>query len=197
MAATTLLLASAVSSQAQTTLYWDTNSTTLGSGTNPTGTWSTSASNWTTDSTGSAATAVYTNSSAVVFSAGSDAVGPATITVNSAGVTATSMTFNNGAYTIANGTNTLLLGIGNQAAGTYTANFITLNASSGAVTISGPIQQTNNPNTVNQTANFTNNSASLLTFNGTVANQVGTGTFNINLNGTGSGGVTFAGAIFE
>lgn len=61
------------------TLYWDTNSSTAGSG-NAGGTWD-SGTNWTTDAAGGAATVGWTNGEDVVFSAGTDGIGAWTVNI--------------------------------------------------------------------------------------------------------------------
>lgn len=63
--------------------YWDSNGTTAGAGTNPTGTWGTDAY-WSTSSAGTAATAntLTTGTDNLLFSAGSDTTGAYTVTLN-------------------------------------------------------------------------------------------------------------------
>jgi trimeric autotransporter adhesin len=79
------LAAASLSPTHATTLYWDSNSTTAGAGTTPTGTWGTS-NFWNTDSAGGAGTftATTTSTDDVVFSAGSDATGTYTVTISGA-----------------------------------------------------------------------------------------------------------------
>ncbi len=86
------------------TLYWDSNSTTSGAGTTPTGTWGTSAF-WSTSSGGTAATANTTTTSvdSLFFSADADAVNPYTITVNGTQA-AQLLTFEEGTPTFTGGT---------------------------------------------------------------------------------------------
>ena len=55
-----------------TDLYWDSNGTTAGAGTTPTGTWGTSTF-WSTVFDGTAATAAWTSGRRAIFSAGGDA----------------------------------------------------------------------------------------------------------------------------
>lgn len=64
-------------------LYWDSDGTTTGAGTAPTGTWGTSTF-WSTNSAGTAATAntVTTADDDLFFSAGTTATSPFTVTVN-------------------------------------------------------------------------------------------------------------------
>ncbi len=67
------------------TLYWDTNGATVGAGTTPSATWSTSGGNnkkWSTSSAGTLATAVWTSGADAVFSAGTDATGSYTVTLS-------------------------------------------------------------------------------------------------------------------
>ena len=65
------------------TLYWDSNSTTAGAGTTPSGTWGVSTF-WSTDSTGNSATANTTTTvlDTLTFSAGTDGIGSPTVTVS-------------------------------------------------------------------------------------------------------------------
>ena len=75
------LLLTASFASAQTTLYWDTNGASAGSG-NSAANWG--GSNWTTDATGSSATGAWTNGSAAVFSAGTDGTGSWAVTIDAA-----------------------------------------------------------------------------------------------------------------
>jgi autotransporter-associated beta strand protein len=65
------------------TVYWDSNNTTTGAGTSPTGIWGTDAF-WSTDPNGEAATFAWANGDDAVFSAGTDAAGPFTVTLGAA-----------------------------------------------------------------------------------------------------------------
>jgi len=91
--------------RAQATLYWDTNGSTYGAGSTPTGTWSTSASNkdWNSSILGTSTTAQWTDGSNAVFSAGTDATGSFNVTVSGT-VNANSLTVSMGAPTLTGGT---------------------------------------------------------------------------------------------
>lgn len=69
---------------AQTTLYWDTNGSTTGTGASPSGTWSTSTANWSTNSAGtSGSLSSWSNGNNIaVFSAGTNGTGSYTVTVS-------------------------------------------------------------------------------------------------------------------
>ncbi len=87
-----------VNPPAFSTLYFDLNGATAGSGTPAAATWDT-GSNWSTDSAGLTATQSWLNVPNVVFSAGTEAAGTWTVTV--AGTVATnSLTFNGAANTL-------------------------------------------------------------------------------------------------
>jgi hypothetical protein len=91
---------------AQTTLYWDANSTTPGAGATPTGTWSTSGGGnrkWTTNSAGTSSTVNWTSGSNAVFSAGTDAVNAFTVTVSGT-QNVSSITVDEGTPTLSSGT---------------------------------------------------------------------------------------------
>lgn len=105
-----LLLTVSVST-AQSTVYWDTNGASAGSG-NSAANWG--GSNWTTDTTGSSATVPWTNGNAAVFSAGTDGTGSWAVTIDAASTfTVSSLLFkevadtraiNGGAINIGGGT---------------------------------------------------------------------------------------------
>lgn len=81
---------------AQTTLYWDTNAATAGSG-NKGGSW-TNDSYWSTNSEGTSAASGWVNGSGVVFSAGTDGTGAWNVSIT--GTVATpSIQFQEGAVT--------------------------------------------------------------------------------------------------
>ena len=85
---------------AQTTLYWDRNSTTAGASTVPTGTWNTTgATNWNTVAAGTGSTANWTSGSNAVFSAGTDATGAYTVTLG-ANMNVGNLSFQEGATTV-------------------------------------------------------------------------------------------------
>lgn len=108
----------AASAPAQTTLYWDLNGATAGSGVTPTGTWDTSTANWSTSAAGTVATSVYTPASIAVFSAGTDATGSYTVTVSgtqnadSISVVSGSPTFTGGTITLSGATPTFSVASG-------------------------------------------------------------------------------------
>ncbi|MDB6027928.1 MAG: hypothetical protein JWM68_4151 [Verrucomicrobiales bacterium] len=97
-----LLLLIAVSGlRAQTTLYWDSNDSTAGAGTAPSGTWGTDTF-WSTDSAGLIGTTAWVDSSTAVFAAGTDAVDPYNITVTGT-QTAAAIKIEEGAVDISGG----------------------------------------------------------------------------------------------
>ena len=166
-----LLLSAGTKVWAQTTLYWDTNGATAGSGgPTPTGTWNTTASNhvWTTDSTGSSTTVAYTSGSNVVFAAGSDATGTYTVTVSGT-ETLNNLTANTGNVTLSGGTLSFA-----AAGGTLTV------ASGATVTATGVLAGT---------ATFNKNGAGTFITGGTGSNtqsgavNVNAGTFQIAKSG--------------
>ena len=116
----TIMICSAASQSARAgTLYWDSNSTTTGAGTTPTGTWGTD-SFWSTDSLGLLPTGAYVSASDVVFSAGTDA-GTYTVTVASgSNQNANSLTFEEGNTTLS-GTDTPYITL-SGAGGNVTVN---------------------------------------------------------------------------
>jgi autotransporter-associated beta strand protein len=90
--------------RAQATLYWDTNGSTSGTGSSPSGTWAAgSGSVWSSNSSGKSATTTWTNGSDAVFSAGSSATGSYTVTVSGI-VEVSSITVQEGSPTFAGGT---------------------------------------------------------------------------------------------
>lgn len=92
--------------RAQTTLYWDINGNTAGSGSStPSATWSTSGSdkNWSTNSGGTAGDNKWTSGSIAVFSAGTDATGAYTVTISGSQTTA-GVTVEEGSPTFTGGT---------------------------------------------------------------------------------------------
>lgn len=79
-------------------LYWDSNGTTNGAGTTPTGNWGTN-DYWSASSLGTATTAAWTSGETAVFSAGTDATGIFTVTLGAA-QTAAGLTFEEGVVTL-------------------------------------------------------------------------------------------------
>lgn len=101
-------LLAAASLHAQTTVYWDTNSTTAGAGgTSPAGTWASSGGagnrRWSTSSAGTGSTALWTSGNDAVFSAGTDATGAYTVTVSGT-QNVSSIRVDEGSPTLATGT---------------------------------------------------------------------------------------------
>ncbi len=97
-----------LSSQAQTTVHWDTNGNTAGAGgSSPSNSWSTNNGagnrNWSTSSAGTASTSSWTNGNYAVFSAGTDATGSYTVTVSN--------TINVGGITVEEGNPTITSGV--------------------------------------------------------------------------------------
>jgi len=122
------------SAEAQSTLYWDANGSTAGSGDTPAGTWGTD-NFWNTDSAGGAGTfsTATTSTSNLFFSAGTDAVNPYTVGLGAGTREARLVTFEDGTATLNNGT----LSLGNQGGITVTANTVTGATISSGLTISG------------------------------------------------------------
>ena len=96
---------------AQTTVYWDTNSTTAGSsaGTTASGTWdATLTADWSTSSAGTSATNTWNSvaggNKIAVFSAGNNTTGASAITLSGAVGSVAGLTFEEGATTISGGT---------------------------------------------------------------------------------------------
>ncbi len=87
------------------TNYWDGNTSSLGAGLAPNGTWDVDAF-WSTDPAGGASTTVWTPGNTAVFSAGNTAVDAFTVTVN-ASVNASGMVFEEGMPTVVGGTITM------------------------------------------------------------------------------------------
>jgi len=96
-------------------LYWDSNGTTVGAGTTPTGNWLTS-NFWGSSLDGTTSTGAWTDGNDAVFSAGTDATGASTITITAgSNVSAVSLTFEEGTVTVGGSTNNnlTLTGTGN------------------------------------------------------------------------------------
>ena len=185
-----------------TTLYWEPTGTT---GANASGTWTTATTtlDWNTDSAGVATPLTFwTNGSDAIFSADPAATSLSTVTMGSA-IAVNSLTFGNsgvvgdtssssgatGGYTFTNA-NTMTLG---SVAGTGTA--LSMAPGVGAVTLSGPVTfGGSGSGSVNDAYAIVNNSSSLLTFGGTVGNN-NASSLVLSVTGTGSGGVTFSGAL--
>ena len=83
-------------------LYWDSNGTTAGAGTTPTGTWGTD-SFWSTDALGLSTTGAYVSNSDVFFSAGTDAGIFKVTQVSASTQNVNSLTFEEGNTTIRGG----------------------------------------------------------------------------------------------
>jgi autotransporter-associated beta strand protein len=177
------------------TYYWDTNGSSAGAGLAPSGTWQGGCTNWTTDWTGGSTISAYTTQSTddLYFVAGPGTLsgtGAYTVTVSGTN-SADSLNFQaSGAATFSGGT--INLGGGStpgisipQYAYGYTGN--------GAVTISAALA-------LQASQTWTNNSSSLLTVSGNVANGantltvggVGNATISGNI-GNGAGGVVVVG----
>jgi autotransporter-associated beta strand protein len=98
-----LLLALPLALTAQTVLYWDTNDTTSGAGSTPTGQWDSTNYHWNTSSAGTANTVQWQSGAIAVFSAGSDAVNAYTVTPT-ATLTIGGLVVQEGTPTISGGT---------------------------------------------------------------------------------------------
>jgi autotransporter-associated beta strand protein len=172
-----LALALAITQAANAgTFYWDTNSTSAGSGA-ATGTWDTSTASWTTDSTGVAAPGALTTSilDNLFFSAGTNGT-TGTVTVSGT-QSANSITFDDPvAVTISGGT-AIMLGGGSGAGIFQTGAGTVTNTISSSLTLNGGQAWTNST------------SGSTLAISGTVTRNTGasvnfTPTGTINLTGS-------------
>jgi autotransporter-associated beta strand protein len=116
-----------------TVYYWDSNGTTAGAGTAPTGTWGTSAF-WSTSSAGTSATAnnATTALDQLIFSAGTDATGTYTITVNGTR-TAKQLRLDRGAITFSGGTINLSANATGSASAVTNGIVLTTNATSATI----------------------------------------------------------------
>src|SRR5262245_7467908 len=94
------LTLSCVTMRAQS-LYWDSNDTTAGAGTDPSGTWG-SDSFWSTDSAGTTTPGAWAANATAVFAAGTDATGTYTVSV-AAQQTVGGLTFEDGSATLSGG----------------------------------------------------------------------------------------------
>lgn len=213
--------------RAQATLYWDTNGSTTGTGSSPSGTWSTSSSdkNWTTNSAGTASTSAWTAGSNAVFSAGTSATGSYTVTVSGtqtvAGITVEdgTPTFSGGilgftgttpAISVASGTTTISSevagssGIVKTGAGTLVLGN-TANAYTGATNVNAGTLQLASGNVIPDSSALT--VASGATFdlnwgnNETVGSIAGAGTIDFRGNTFTFGGnntsTTFSGTLTD
>jgi autotransporter-associated beta strand protein len=159
------------------TQYWDLNGN---------GTWSITVANWSPNSAGGSDGNFTTGSDVVFSSGGVTTTNPITITTTT--LSANTTTFNgngSGGYTFTNGG---VLTLGNTTTG---GTIILLNSGAGPVTFNGGITF---PNNGGITQTITNNSSSLLTLAGQVGNN-GNTSGNLDVTGTGTGGVTFSGAL--
>jgi autotransporter-associated beta strand protein len=174
----TLTLGS-LSSLPAASLYWDSNGTTAGAGSTPTGTWGTSMF-WNTDSTGVAAPGVTTTTSAddLFFVADPSATsGNSTYTVTLSGTqAANSITFqSSGAQTLSGGT-AINLGAG----GLVGSQFAYGSTARGTVTIGSAVA-------LQASQSWINNGTNAMTVSGAVS-----GTANLALQNTSSGGFTIS-----
>ncbi len=163
------------SAEAQTTYYWDSNSTTAGFG-NTAGTWGTNTF-WGTSSAGTGATANTTITSADTVNFGTATLNYATANI---GVAAGGVT-TGGIVMGAGQTTGITLGTAGNAI-TIHGGGITKNNGSGTLTITSPI-------TLGASQTWTNNSATALTVNGAVSTGGNTLTFD------GTGNTTLGAAI--
>jgi len=177
-----------------TTLYWDTNGTTVGAGGTATGTWGTSDF-WNTDAGGGGGsfTAATTNTQDLYFVAGPSATSGNTayvVTVSGAQF-AKSLNFQcSGAATVSGGTS-ITLGDGNDGSGGINVpQYAYGTTAQGAVTISTPI-------ILNNSQTWTVGTGSTLTVSGDVSGsgmtltKSGAGTLVLSAANTFTGNVTF------
>ena len=173
-------------------LYWDTNSTTSGAGSSPTGTWANNNAkanrNWTTNSAGTSGTIRWNNGRDAVFSAGTDStwatynvtvsgtVKPGSINVEEGNVTfnSGSIQFNDATpdFTVATGRTATINsaritgGNGITKLGDGTLVFAsTANTYTGNTTISDGILQLNTSNQIADSSDVTIDSGGTLQFN--------------------------------
>lgn len=205
----TLLLLTLSPLAAQTTLYWDTNGSTTGAGSSPSGTWSTSSSdkNWSTSADGNVTTKAWSAGAIAVFSAGTNGTGSYTVTLSGT-QSAAGLNVQEGSPTLSGGTlsltgsaptitvaSGLTATITSQIAGTSgftkagTGTLIlsnTANAYTGATTVSAGTLQLASGNVIPDTSALT--VASGATFdlnwgnNETVGSIAGAGTINFRGN---------------
>jgi fibronectin-binding autotransporter adhesin len=178
-------LLAVMNASAQTTYYWDSNSTTAGFG-NTSGTWGTSTF-WGTSAagTGSTANTTITSVDTVNFGTASLNYANATIGVASGGVTV-------GDIVIGAGQTTAITALGTAGNAITIHNGITKNSGSAAVTITSPI-------TLGGAQTWTNNSTGTLKSSGglnlagNLLTIAGTGTTDFSATSnfiTGAGGLT-------
>lgn len=152
------------------TLYWDTNGSTAGAGTTPTGTWVNNNSgpnrNWTTSSAGTTATERWNDNNSAIFSAGTDATGSFTVTVSGT-VNVNDITIQEGSPTFTEGTinfsdTTPDLTIASGSTLTWGSTALTSTNGSLNVTNSGVLNVTSNLS-FSGTVNFTGGTLRLTT----------------------------------
>lgn len=168
--------------------FWDSNGTTAGAGTTPTGTWGTSTF-WSTNSGGTVATTAWTAGNTAVFAAGTDASGAYTVTVSGTQSTA-GLTVEEGNVTLSGGGITLTSA---AVSVTSTASISSLiggtvgltKNGAGTLNLSGANTYSGNTNiaqgTVNVTGNQTGATGSWLLLgneSGTINNAATTVNFN-------------------
>ena len=189
----TLLMASAVAAAALSipnivqaaTIYWDLNSTTTGSGgPTPTGIWDTSTTaNWDATANGTGSSTTWSSTANVAqFSAGTDATGSYNVTVTGT-VGAAGIIFDRGTVTLlGSSTPVLQLGTSGIVVNSTVGGTTTLDSSLNNVQLTGA-------------QSWSNNSTSLLAVNSGVTTD-GTSRL-LTLNGSGTGGTSFAGVLAD
>ncbi|HZZ29203.1 MAG TPA: PEP-CTERM sorting domain-containing protein [Pirellulales bacterium] len=191
------------------TVYYDTNGATAGTGSGATD-WNSSNSQWTTDPTGSIATVAWPASGAgnldgsdVVFSAGTNA--PATYSINTAGSKIlNSLTVDQGAITLTvlgGSAVTRTIGAGGitiqtEASATNPAGPLNFNSPSGAgsqsIILSASQIWTNNSSATTAVSFNANSGHAVMTVNG---NATTGNTTTVTLAGTAAGAYNFAVAV--
>ncbi len=194
---------------AQTTVYWDRNSSTAGAGgASPSGTWANNNAaanrNWSTSAAGTATTARWDGGDYAVFSAGTDATGNYTVTVSgTVGVDGITIeegtpTFSGGVINFSDSTPDFIVNSGRTAtvnslitgsdgltkggAGTLILNN-TANSWTGPFTINTGLVQLNTSNVIPDASDVTIASGATLLLNWGVSETIGAlagaGTLNI------------------
>lgn len=202
------LFGAAATTLAQTTVYWDTNGNTAGSGgATPSGTWINNNSgpnrNWSTSAAGTANTARWNDGNHAVFSAGTDATGSYTVTVSStvsvAGITVEegSPTFSGGAINFGDSSPDFIINTGTTTAdsqiagsdgltkggtGTLILNN-TANSWTGSLSINAGLVQLNTSHVIPDASDVTIAAGATLLLNWGVSESIGAlagaGTLNI------------------